>query len=109
MNRLLCNTALAVALFGIVGAASADTLLIQRVRQETGNMPQRGMTAAQVQARFGAPSQQMAPEGGQRRAWPTINRWVYPAFTVYLQGGHVIDAVANQATPDEIGPKPATP
>ena len=107
MKQLLCKTSLTVALLGVIGAASADTLLIQRVQQETANMPKRGATTAQVQARFGAPSQQLAPQGGQRRAWPTITRWVYPSFTVYFQHGHVIDAVANQATADEIGPKPA--
>lgn len=106
MKSLLCKSTLAIALLGVIGAASADTLLIQRVQQETANMPKRGATAAQVQARFGAPSEQLAPQGGQRRAWPTITRWVYPAFTVYFQHGHVIDAVANHATPDEIGPKP---
>ena len=106
MKHLLCKTSLAVALLGMFGAASADTLLIQRVQQETANMPKRGATAAQVQARFGAPSQQLTPQGGQRRAWPTITRWVYPAFTVYFQHGHVIDAVANPATADELGPKP---
>lgn len=107
MKSLLCSTALAVALTGTVGSANADTLLIQRVQQEqTTPMPPRGATAAQVQARFGAPSQQLAPEGGQKRAWPAITRWVYPTFTVYLERGRVIDAVVNQATPDEIGPKP---
>ena len=107
MNHLLCKTTLAAALLGLIGSASADTLLIQRVKQETANMPTRGMTTAQVQAKFGAPGDQLAAQGGQRRAWPAITRWVYPGFTVYFERGRVIDAVANQATPDEIGPKPA--
>ena len=106
MKHLLCKTSLAVALLGMFGVASADTLLIQRVQQETANMPKRGATAAQVQARFGAPSQQLAPQGGQRRAWPTITRWVYPAFTVYFEKQRVIDVVANRASPNETGPKP---
>ena len=107
MKHLLCKTSLAVALLGAMGVANADTLLIQRVQQETANMPKRGATTAQVQARFGAPSQQLAARGGQRRAWPAITRWVYPSFVVYFEHGRVIDAVATQATPDEIGPKPA--
>ena len=44
--------------------------------------------------------------GGQKRQWPTIHRWVYPAFTVYFEKSKVIDVVANQADADEIGPKP---
>ena len=68
--------------------------------------PSRGMTTAQVQARFGAPTERLDPRGGQKRQWPTINRWVYPAFTVYFEKQRVIDVVANQAGADEIGPKP---
>ena len=41
------------------------------------------------------------------RLGPAIDRWVYPAFTVYFEQGRVIDAVANKAGADEIGPKPA--
>jgi len=31
---------------------------------------------------------------------------VYPQFTVYFEKQKVIDVVANQADPNEIGPKP---
>ena len=34
------------------------------------------------------------------------SRWAYPAFTVYFEKNRVIDVVANQASPQEIGPKP---
>lgn len=109
MNRTLCCVVVASALFALSGVASADTLLVKRVHQEANaNLPTRGMTMAQVQAKFGAPSSKLDPRGGQRRAWPTINRWEYQAFTVYFEHGHVIDAVMNQASPEEIGPKPAT-
>ena len=101
----------AVVLFALLasaaGAASAETLLVQRVQEENAAaMPSRGMTMSQVEARFGAPSQRLDPRGGQKRAWPTINRWTYPAFTVYFEQNRVIDAVANQASADEVGPKP---
>ena len=69
-------------------------------------MPARGQSMQQVQAQFGAPSEQLQPRGGQKRQWPTINRWVYPQFTVYFEKQKVIDVVANQADPNEVGPKP---
>ena len=96
------------ALLATAGSASADTLLIDRVQQQAATpMPTRGMSMSQVEARLGAPSQRLDPRGGQKRQWPTINRWVYPAFTVYFENSRVIDAVANQAAPTETGPKPA--
>ena len=106
MNRL--RTAALLALFVLAGTASAETLLIDRVQQENkAALPTRGMTMAQVEARFGAPADRLDPRGGQKRQWPTINRWSYPAFTVYFEKNKVIDAVANKADETEIGPKPA--
>ena len=94
-------------LCGFAASAQADTLLIERVQQENrAALPARGMTMAQVQARFGAPASKLAPRGGQSQAWPVINRWSYPAFTVYFEKDKVIDAVAIQADANEIGPKP---
>ena len=117
MNRLsrsiLLNLAATVALLGFSGAALAqdrsvvgDTLLIERVQEEPGNLPRRGMSMAQVEARYGVPSERMDPRGGQKRVWPTINRWVYPSFTVYFERTKVIDVVMTKADPGEIGPKP---
>lgn len=107
MSRLLTSLSIA-ALLACSAAASAETLLIERVQQEPrAAMPARGLSMAQVQARYGAPSQRLDPRGGQKRQWPTIHRWVYPAFTVYFEKDKVIDAVANQAVATEIGPKPA--
>ena len=85
-----------------------DTLLIERVAQEnTSARPTRGMSMQDVEARFGAPADKLDPRGGQKRQWPTINRWTYPAFTVYFEKNRVIDAVANKADANEVGPKPA--
>ena len=90
-----------------VSAASAETLLIQRVQEENkAALPARGMSMAQVEARFGAPTDRLDPRGGQKRQWPTINRWSYPGFTVYFEKDKVIDAVANKADETEVGPKP---
>lgn len=85
-----------------------DVLLIERVQEEPGNLPSRGMSMSQVEARFGAPSDRLDPRGGQKRDWPTINRWIYPAYTVYFERNKVIDVVMTKADPNEIGPKPPT-
>lgn len=106
MNRRLLAVPMLVLLCS-AGAASADTLLIERVQEPAAvALPVRGQSAADVEARFGAPQQKLEPRGGQKRQWPVIHRWVYPAFTVYFEKNRVIDVVANQASPDEIGPKP---
>ncbi|MGJ4728526.1 hypothetical protein [Luteimonas sp. SDU101] len=96
------------ALLCFAGGASADTLLVDRAQQKAQvALPERGLSTSQVEARFGAPNQRLEPRGGQKRQWPTIHRWVYPQFTVYFERERVIDAVLNQATASETGPKPA--
>ncbi|WP_371181960.1 hypothetical protein [Xanthomonas sacchari] len=97
-----------LAVLGLAGGVHAETLLVDRVKEEpAAALPTRGLSMAQVQARYGAPQQKLEPRGGQKRQWPTINRWVYPAFTVYFEKQKVVDVVANKADPNEIGPKPA--
>lgn len=125
MNRLsrsiaiavkpLVFTLLAVVLPGHSVTASAqdrqvvgDTLLIERVQEKPTNLPSRGMSMAQVEARYGTPSERMDPRGGQKRVWPTINRWVYPAFVVYFERTKVLNVVMKKADAYEIGPKPPT-
>ena len=86
---------------------TGDTLLIERVSEENkASMPARGMTMAQVEAKYGVPSDKLEPRGGQKRQWPTINRWTYPNFIVYFEKSKVIDAVAVKADATEVGPKP---
>ena len=113
MNRL-CRSILIALLVAAPGIAisqdrqvfQGDVLLIERVQEEPGNLPRRGMSMTQVEARFGAPSQRLDARGGQKRDWPTINRWVYPGYTVYFERTRVIDVVLTKADPAEIGPKP---
>ena len=120
VNRSIVVWSLALVFAGAASAQSqeatpqearvveGDTLLIERVQEENkAAMPTRGMTMQQVEARFGAPSERLDPRGGQKRQWPTINRWTYPAFTVYFEKSRVIDAVANKTGDAEVGPKPA--
>lgn len=95
-----------IALAALTGPSGAETLLVDRARDPASNLPVRGLTTREVEARFGAPQQRLDPRGGQKRQWPTINRWVYPNFTVYFEKNKVIDMVTNKASPNEIGPKP---
>lgn len=107
MNHRITTLTMAT-LLALPLSALAETLLIERVQDEhAAVLPTRGLSMAQVEARHGAPSSRMDPRGGQKRQWPTINRWVYPQFTVYFERDRVIDAVLNKADPSEVGPKPA--
>jgi hypothetical protein len=100
------TTLLLLALLAMCGGAQADTLLVDRAAQKPAvAMPARGLSMAEVEARFGAPQEKLDPRGGQKRQWPTINRWVYPQFIVYFEKNKVIDVVAQKADPEEIGPK----
>ena len=95
-----------LALCGLSATVQADTLLIERVPEPGVAHPTRGLSMAEVEARFGTPQQKMDPRGGQKRQWPTINRWVYPDYVVYFEKNRVIDVVATKASPNEVGPKP---
>ena len=113
MTRRPLKLALLLALLGIATVATAqqrevvgDTLLVERVQAEPGHLPARGLSMAQVEARYGAPLQRLDPRGGQKRDWPTIHRWVYPGYTVYFERTRVLDVVLNQAGAGEIGPRP---
>lgn len=109
MRSLTLIFSCAVALSPLLASvAHADTLLIDRVRAENRmDLPNRGMTMAQVESRYGAPTTRLAPAGGDSRWHPTINRWVYANYIVYFERDRVIDAVANHATATELGPKNA--
>ncbi|MCF5951429.1 hypothetical protein, partial [Xanthomonas perforans] len=99
-NRLFVMppVVLTIALMGISAVASADTLLVDRAQQKpAAALPLRGESMSQVEGRYGAPQEKLDPRGGQKRQWPTIHRWVYPAFTVHSQKSKVIDVVASKA------------
>lgn len=86
----------ALLLCALAAPAAADTLLVERVHEANpALLPARGLSMAQVRARFGAPAERLEPRGGQKAAWPVIHRWTYPAFTVYFEKDKVIDAVQN--------------
>lgn len=88
--------------------SKADNLLIERVQNEQGTtLPKRGTSMSQVEAKFGAPQQKFAAVGGGSSRTPPITRWVYNGFSVYFENSHVVDAVLNKATPEEVVPAPA--
>jgi hypothetical protein len=100
-------TALAAASALPAPAARADTLLIQRVAVASkADLPRRGASMHDVEARYGAPAEKYAPGGGGSGHTPPITRWAYPTFSVYFEHSHVVDAVLNKAGPLEIGPAP---
>ena len=100
MKRLIHALA-AIALLSTF-VAHADTLLIKRTdKAEISAVPKRGATKSQVTAQYGAPATKHAAVGK-----PPISRWDYPAFSVYFEYSHVIDAVLKRASEAEIGVKP---
>jgi len=103
--RGIAALVLGAAVFGATPVA-ADVLLIDRVRTTDVPLPARGISMAQVESQFGTPVEKRAPVGGGHPQRPPITRWVYPQFSVYFEHDHVVDAVVNQASPLETGPKP---
>lgn len=107
MNRLFLISAAALLAVGLQPVAHADTLLVDRARMDASvEHSMHGMSKAMVEKRLGAPSSRLEPRGGEKPQWPTIERWVYPQYTVYFAHGHVVDVVLNHASPEEIGPAP---
>ena len=93
-------------LCAVVGtSASADTLLVDRAQLNRTQQPAHGKSAAEVKQRYGTPVKILPARGGQKLQWPKIERWVYDNYTVYLEHGHVIDTVLNQANAQEVGPR----
>ena len=54
--------------------------------------PSRGTSMAQVEQRFGAPTERFAAVGQ-----PPITRWEYADFVVFFEYDHVIHAVAKHS------------
>jgi len=102
---LATATSLAAAVL-IAPAAHADTLDTKATKRhhhrgtssEGANLPARGMTMAQVEQRFGAPAEKLAPAGGDTARHPTINRWRYNGYTVYFERSRVIHSVLDTAS-----------
>jgi hypothetical protein len=86
------RTALALTLAFMALPLSAETLVVDgsvQVRPVSIELPRRGLSMAQVEARFGAPRTRHSAVGQ-----PPITRWDYDGFSVYFEYQHVIHAVA---------------
>jgi len=104
-------TAIALVIVSAATAPAAragDRLLMQRVQQEQGmTLPKKGMSMAQVERQFGAPTLKLDARGGSSAKQPVINRWMYPGYIVYFERSHVVHAVLN--TPAGNNTNPASP
>jgi hypothetical protein len=76
------------------GISTAETLQVPEASPapEPASSPARGTSMADVEVRYGAPSQRYEAVGQ-----PPITRWVYPSFVVYFEYSHVVHAVAVNA------------
>jgi hypothetical protein len=83
--------AISLAVFITAGAAQADTLIIDKLDEVQGEMPNRparGATKTRVETSFGAPVSKQAAVGD-----PPISSWEYADFTVYFEYDRVLHSV----------------
>ena len=92
MSRLLMLSGFMALLLLATSGLRAEVVQMPAQDKQTLNieMPGRGMTMVNVEARFGQPLERIK-EVGQ----PPITRWVYKDFTVYFEYQYVIHAVIN--------------
>lgn len=104
-------TAIALALVSAATAPTAhagDSLLVNRVQQEQAmNLPKKGMSMAQVERQFGAPTSKLDSRGGGSAKQPVINRWMYPGYIVYFERSHVVHTVLNTPAGNNTNPQAA--
>ena len=92
MTKLRILTVFAV-FFGASSLSSADTLEMEGLSPDQSSArPTRGMTAANVESKFGSPQSKVAPVGD-----PPISRWEYQGFVVFFEYDRVIHAVVKRA------------
>lgn len=71
--------------------AWADVLLIEELRERMQrDLPRNGLTQADVERRYGTPSERRSPVGD-----PPITRWVYDDYSVYFEYDLVIESVLH--------------
>jgi hypothetical protein len=99
------KTRLALLLTLVATPLFAETLVVGdqvQVKPPGVEVPARGSTMAQVEAKFGAPREKHAAVGK-----PPITRWDYDAVSVYFESDRVIHAVVPGAPPVVAAPDTA--
>jgi|KBSMisStaDraftv2_1062788.scaffolds.fasta_scaffold130703_2 hypothetical protein len=103
LARTLKMSVVAVAL-ALAAPAFSETLAVDgqvAVKPSGVETPQRGITMAAVEAKFGAPSNKSSPVGN-----PPITKWFYPNFVVVFENDKVLHAVVVGSEPP---PAPSAP
>jgi len=85
-----CVMSTCIGLSLLSAPASSDELkMVPPPAERAANRPSRGTSMDKVLATYGSPTRKVAPIGQ-----PPIERWEYPAFTVYFEYQKVIHSVA---------------
>lgn len=91
MTRTLLAGLMSLAVVAMPGLSSADVLILDEVRQvEKMDLPENGLSKADVEARFGAPAKRHAAVGE-----PPITRWDYGEYSVYFEYDLVLYSVLS--------------
>lgn len=88
---------IALLLALVAAPLHAETLMVgdqMQVKPAAVDVPQRGASMSQVEAKYGAPRARHAAVGN-----PPITRWDYEAFSVYFEREYVIHSVVPAAPP----------
>ena len=82
---------------GLAANAHADVLNLPEAETVPANLPQRGMSQADVLKAHGEPATRHAPTGGGSPQQPPITRWDYDGYSVFFEKNLVIDVVVKGA------------
>lgn len=92
MIRILAlAAALLVVAPATAGDRGGDRLLIDALKHEQVERPERGLTMDQVRESLGEPESRKGPVGE-----PPITTWLYEDLAVYFEGDRVIRAVVRR-------------
>ena len=97
LTRFLPVALLALAAPFALSTAHAESLRTKVAQEQGMNLPQRGLSMAQVEQRYGAPLHKLQTRGGDSTKHPPINRWEYANYIVYFERSHVIHSVITTA------------
>jgi hypothetical protein len=104
LARTLKMSAVVLA-FALAAPAFSETLAVDgqvAVKPSGVETPQRGITMAAVEAKFGAPANKSSPVGN-----PPITKWFYPNFVVVFENDKVLHAVVVGSEPPAAPAAPA--